>query len=151
MKKTLLIVAGVLLVGALALAQNVQQLDLNISRRISAITSGLLLVPANLIGSNSDVEKNRITRSLVADISYDFAASTIVCTDTPAVTLTGAQAGDPCIVGIGPRDGGTPIVTANSAFSCFAQNNSVILRHCAVGTAANPVDAGYTVRVISSN
>lgn len=94
-------------------------------------------------------ETHAVSKSLVADVDYDFASSTIVCTDTPAVTLTGAAVGAPCFVGIGPRDGGTQIVTANSTFSCFVDAvDTVKLRHCAVGTAANPADAGYVVRVV---
>lgn len=98
-------------------------------------------------GSQSDV----IDRTQVVDVDYDFAAATIVCNDTPAVTATGVKVGDPCFVGVGPRDGGTQIVTANSTFFCFSDAvGTVKLRHCAVGTAANPADAGYTLRIISS-
>lgn len=96
-------------------------------------------------------ESNAIDKAIVADVDYDFASATIVCNDTPAVTATGVKKGDPCFVGIGPRDGGTQIVTANSVFTAYSDaDDSVKLRHCAVGTAANPADAGYVVRCISS-
>lgn len=92
-----------------------------------------------------------ITRTVLADVDYDFASATIVCNDSPAVTALGAKVGDPCFVGIGQRDGGVQIVTANSTFSCFSDAvDTGKLRHCAVGTAANPVDAGYVLRFISS-
>jgi hypothetical protein len=106
------------------------------------------------VGSSSVAgdAKNRITNVITADVDHDFAASTIVCTDsTPATTATGVKKGDPCFVGIGPRDGGIAIVTANSVFQAIATaDDAVVVRHCAVGTAANPADAGYVVRCISS-
>lgn len=96
--------------------------------------------------------QNKVTAMLTADVDYDFASSTIVCTDTPAVTVTGAKVGDPCFVGIGPADGGTQVLTNNSVFTCFVDSDGTAkLRHCAVGTAANPADAGYQLRIISSH
>lgn len=105
------------------------------------------------VGSStaSSLDKNRISNAITVDVDYDFASATIVCNDTPAQTATGAKKGDPCFVGVGPRDGGVQIVTANSTFGCFSDaDNTAKLRHCAVGTAANPADAGYVLRFISS-
>lgn len=94
-------------------------------------------------------ETHAINKALVADVDYDFPSATIVCNDSPAVTMTGAVVGAPCFVGIGPRDGGTQVLTANSNFSCFVDAvDTVKVRHCAAGTAANPADAGYVARVI---
>lgn len=102
-------------------------------------------------GSVATATKNKISAAPTVDVDYDFASSTIVCTDTPAATATGVKKGDPCFVGIGPRDGGTQIVTSNSVFTCFSDaDNTAKLRHCAVGTAADPADAGYVLRFISS-
>ena len=102
-----------------------------------------------LIGDST--ESNAITRTVVADVDFDFASSTIVCTDSWAVTASGARLGDSCVVGVGPRDGGTQIVTDNSTFLGFVSAaDAVKVRHCPAGTAANPVDAGYVVRCFSA-
>lgn len=102
-----------------------------------------------LVGNGT--ESNAIAQSVVADVDYDFANTTIQCNDSWSVTATGVNIGDPCFVGIGPRDGGSAIVTANSVFMAIATaNDTVVVRHCPVGTAANPADAGYVVRCMSS-
>ena len=103
------------------------------------------------IGSSSAsaLDKNRINSTITVDVDYDFASATIVCNDTPAQTATGVRKGDPCFVGIGPRDGGVQVTTANSVFDCYSDaDDTAKLRHCAVGTAANPADAGYVLRFI---
>lgn len=111
----------------------------------------LNLYVLNKLLVGTPTEANAIGNSIVADIDYDFASSTIVCTDSTPKTATGVNKGDPCFVGIGPRDGGTAIDTANSVFLGIATaDDTVLVRHCAVGTAANPADAGYTVRCFSS-
>lgn len=138
MKNSLRIVALLALVGTLALGATQFTTLLN-----------LKVTGKTLLGSTN--ESNAIARSVVADIDYDFASATIVCNDSASVTATGVKIGDPCFVGIGPRDGGTAIVTANSVFMGIATaDNTVVVRHCPVGTAANPVDAGYVVRCVSS-
>lgn len=77
------------------------------------------------------------------------AAPAIGNIDTPAVTATGVKRGAPCIVGIGPRDGGIQIVAANSLFGCFSDaNDTAKLRHCPAGTAVDPADAGFVLRFI---
>ena len=139
-------------------------MNLNISKKTAALTIMLLAAVAfaapaatkilrlyvlSGLTVGTSTASHAVTSTLVADMDYDFASSTIVCTDTPAQTLTGAKKGDPCFVGIGPRDGGTAIVTDNSVFSCIVTaDDAVKLRHCAVGTAIDPVDAGYQARVI---
>lgn len=103
-----------------------------------------------LLGTTT--ESNVIGNSIVADVDFDFPAATIVCNDSNAVTATGVNKGDPCFVGIGPRDGGVQVTTANSVFQAYSDaDDSVKVRHCAVGTAANPADAGYVVRCFSSS
>lgn len=136
---------GVLLLATLAFAQTSGLIIDGVARWVK----GGLYVGATT--NVSAARKNRISNAITVDVDHDFAASTIVCTDTPALTATGVKKGDPCMVGIGPRDGGTQIVTANSVFNCFSEaDNEAKLRHCAVGTAANPADAGYVLRFISS-
>lgn len=136
MKRLSLIAVALLGVTALAATQYTRILNL----RVSGLT---------LLGSNSDGDA--IDKSLVADMDYDFASATIVCNDTPAQTVTGVRVGDTCVVGVGPRDGGTAIFTDNSVFTAFVSAaDAVKLRHCPVGTAANPVDAGYVVRCFSA-
>ena len=110
--------------------------------------AGIALGPT---GSVATSNANRITTTVTADIDYDFASATIVCNDSWNGTATGVKKGDPCFVGIGPRDGGSAIVTANSVFMAIATaDDTVVVRHCPVGTAANPADAGDVVRCISN-
>lgn len=117
-----------------------------------APTRILNLYVLNKLLVGNATESNAIAQSVVADVDYDFASGTIICTDSWAVTATGVNKGDPCFVGIGPRDGGTAIVTGNSVFQAIATaDNEVKVRHCPVGTAADPADAGYVVRCLSSN
>ncbi len=89
---------------------------------------------------------NKVTGVYEGSLVYDFGASTIECDDSSTITLTGAQVGDPCFVGI--DDQGAAAV--NSSFTCYATANGAVVRHCPAGTASNPLDAGYRVRVISS-
>ena len=85
-----------------------------------------------------------ITRTLGASAVIDFASSTIVCTDSSAITVTGALAGDPCFVG-------PPAAIANnSSFTCYVSAaDAVKVRHCPAGTAIDPASATYFVRVVS--
>ena len=89
---------------------------------------------------------NKVTGAYAGSVTYDFGESTIECDDSSTITLTGAQVGDPCFVGI--DDQGAAAV--NSSFTCYAVANGAVVRHCPAGTASNPLDAGYRVRVISS-
>jgi len=97
------------------------------------------------IGSSAAVTStNIVTRTLGASATIDFASSTIVCTDSSAITVTGAIAGDPCFVG-------PPAAIANnSSFTCYVSAADMVkVRHCPAGTAADPDSATYFVRVIS--
>lgn len=136
MKRTLAII-GVLLLAGLAIAGPTVQRDR------FAFLGGIAI--------GNDTAVNRLDNTVTADVDYDFPNTTIVCNDSWAVTATGARIGDTCSVSIGPRDGGTQIVTDNSLFLPYVSaSNTVKLRHCPVGTAADPVDAGYVVRCFSS-
>jgi len=91
---------------------------------------------------------NKVTGMYAASATIDFAdaGTGIVCEDSSAITVTGAQAGDPCVVGI---DSAT-VNAANSSFSCYALANQAKVRHCPAGTAVDPASATFRVRVISS-
>lgn len=144
MKRTAIILS--LLIGVAAIAWAAPGPIIDVMPRWEK--AGLFIGPTATVATAA---KNKITATVTADVDYDFPSATIVCNDSTAVTATGAKLGDPCFVGIGPRDGGAQIVTANSVFTAYVDAaDSVKLRHCAVGTAANPADAGYVVRCISS-
>jgi hypothetical protein len=141
MKKLALLV--VLTFGLSALA--VQQLDLNLSGRLLALTSGILISPTSLMTSDAKINANRITRSLAGSATIDFVAGTIICTDSAAITVTGARTGDACDVGLPAAP------AANSSFTCFVSaSDAVKVRHCPAGTAIDPASAVYNVRITSN-
>lgn len=89
---------------------------------------------------------NQVTHLLGGSATINFASATTTCEDSSAITVTGAQVGDACAVGV-PASGGS----ANGAYSCFVSAaGAVKVRHCAVGTADNPDSATFYVRIISS-
>ena len=88
---------------------------------------------------------HRITRLLRADFTIDFASSTILCVDSGAQTLSGARTGDICVVS--PPSGST----ANTMFNCrVSATDTVIVRYCPAGTAADPASGAYNVMVLSN-
>ena len=146
MKKiTSMMLVGFLVLAALAFAAPGPTIDV-MPRWLKA---GLYIGPT---ASVATATKNRITNTVTADVDYDFPAGTIVCTDTPATPAAGVKAGDPCFLGLGPRDGGVQsIVAINSTFMAFSDAvDTVKVRHCPAGTAINPPDSGFVVRCISS-
>ncbi len=130
--KILAVVAALLATVAVAAVGNVW------------LQPGLLKGGLFIGGPASATTSNMITRTLGASAVIDFAPSTIVCTDSSAITVTGALAGDPCFVG-------PPTAIAdNSSFTCYVSAaDAVKVRHCPAGTAADPSPATYFVRVIS--
>ena len=117
------------------------------------------LVPQILRGgfwSGSTAQKtaaNKVTEVLAGALDYDFALSVTTCADSPAITVTGAQSGDPCMVGFDPVGAGQGDagVAADSMFECFVSAaDAVNVRHCAHGIGSNPGDAGFRVRVIGN-
>jgi len=98
----------------------------------------------------TQVETNFITRSVAGSFDFDFAVETIECEDTPAITMTGAVVGDACHVGIpvlDTSDGGNGL---NRVYDCYVSaTDAVKIRSCAIGTADDPPDAGYTFRLFS--
>ena len=109
---------------------------------------------------------NQVTRTLGGSLTWDFGSVTTTCEDSTGITVTGALAGDPCMAGVdlagangidagALEDGGFDPSNGtdfnNLSLSCYVSaSDTVKLRLCPGGTAANPTDAGYWVRVISS-
>lgn len=88
---------------------------------------------------------NRVTNMLSGSITHDFASQTITCADSANITVTGAQVGDPCFVG----PPAAPV--ANTQYTCYVSAaDTVVVRFCPAGTAANPANVEYKVRVISN-
>jgi hypothetical protein len=135
MKKILIAVAALFAVGVVA-QSNVE----------------LRLVPQVFRGgfwsgsAASATAANIVTGVYAGSVTTDFASTTIQCEDSAAITVTGAQAGDPCFVGF---DSAT-VNAAHSSFTCYALANQAKVRHCPAGTATNPAEAVFRVRVISS-
>lgn len=141
MKKRIAILA-VAVVGSLALAQSVMQLDLNISDRISAITKGLLIGPLSVHNSNTAILKNNITRAIGASATLDFTYDA-GCQNL-TIGVVGVRTNDACSVGL-PASGGA----ASSAFTCYASDaGEVTVRQCPAG--ADPASATYKVRLLSN-
>ena len=128
---------GVLFLAGFALAQgNTVNMDFSPRGLVAGFYSGR----AGLASST-----HRVTNMLAGSITHDFASSTITCLDSSAITVTGAAVGDPCIVG----PPAAPI--ANSSYSCYVSAaDTVLVRFCPAGTAANPANVEYKVRVISN-
>ncbi len=143
MKKFALVLLGVLAVAVPAFA--IQQLDLNLSGRLDAITSGILIAPQSLNISDARINANRITRSLGASATIDFASATITTVDSTAISVPGARVGDPCFVGP------PAAVVVNASFTCIVTaTDQVKVRFSPAGTAADPLSGSFTVRVFSA-
>lgn len=98
----------------------------------------------------TQVETNIITRSHAGSFDFDFAVETIECEDTPAITMTGALVGDSCHVGVPAFDTSDAGNGLNHLFDCYVSAaGAVKIRACAIGTADDPPDAGYTFRTFS--
>ena len=143
MNKRLAALFGVLLLAGIGYAATEPILEVYNSIRPAWFQSGLYVGPASVSPGNSTL--NKVTRILGGSETFDFASSTITCLDSTGVTVTGAQLGDPCFA--------SPNIAwaANQEFSCFVSAaNTVKVRFCPAGTAADPASATYFTRVISS-
>jgi hypothetical protein len=148
MKKFLLGIIGSLVIAAVAVAAAEQRTDTTGSVFPMWITGGLYVGPKTKNPTNSTT--NKMTRLLGASATIDFASTTITCTDSSAITVTGAQTGDPCFVGAPTTISGAG-TGLNSSFTCYVSAaDNVKVRHCAAGTADDPASATYFVRIISS-
>lgn len=143
----LVVIAGAVIVAA----QSLQQLELVETSRLTAMPGGLHIGPKSMHTTNDKINADRITRTLGATATVDFAAGTIKCDLSSAITVLGARTGDPCHVGAPTTlgyDGGAGL---NATFTCFVSaNDAVKIKHCPAGTADDPPSASYQVRVISS-
>lgn len=131
----------VLMLGALAVFAAPTNVDRDGSPRW--MMAGFWVLPPSQAGQTTTA--NKTTRMLATSSVQDFAAQTITCVDSAGVTLTGAQAGDPCMVGA------PTTIAANTSFTCYVSAADTIkIRYCPAGTAADPPSGTYFVRVISS-
>lgn len=127
----LILLAGVLLVSAVVLADTFGVL--------AQFNDGIFVGPKSVYSST-----HKVTRILNGAYTIDFASSTITCVDSAGQTLTGARTGDVCVVSPPAAS------TANTMFNCrVSATNTVIVRYCPAGTAADPASGSYNVTVIS--
>lgn len=129
---------------------------------IFLVVSGVALAATGTIGSIDQMARwmkggqyvgstasssNFISKSLGGSLTFAFPADGGP-QDSPAITVTGASIGDPCFVGTQPH------VTAGvlTQFGCYVSAADTVKIHQAPGTstAASIADAGFYVRVISS-
>ena len=150
MKKTSIAVfAAVLVVAAIGFAQNVRQLADIISGRPQVFTQPVHIGPA--IGSDKvfPSTSSRITQIIGGSVTENFAgASAGVCKDSAAITVTGAQVGDMCIV----SQPAAPLADAGLgvSFSCLVTAaNEAKVRAC-YDADAEPSSATFNVLVISN-
>lgn len=135
--RNLLVVLALGLVASVALAG-----PSILQRNRVAFMNGVFVATGSRVATSG----NLITQALGASSSIDFAGVTDTCEDSSAITVTGAAAGDPCIVG-----SPATMPHANSWTMCYVSaTNAVKVRHCAHGASGNPAAATYYVRVISS-
>lgn len=106
--------------------------------------NNLQVLGRTLLGTGVETG-NVITKSLGGSATIDFASVTTTCTDSSGITVTGAVAGDACFVGA------PAAATANLSFTCYVSAaDTVKVRACAAGTAADAASATYYVRVFSA-
>lgn len=117
--------------------------NVNMDGNVRWMKLGFWVMPPSIGGQT--VAANKVTRMLGTSSVQDFASATITCVDSAGITLTGAQAGDPCFVGA------PTTIAANTSFTCYVSAaDTVKIRYCPAGTAADPPSGTYFVRVISS-
>lgn len=100
------------------------------------------------VGTNATIgTASNLTTRMLAPVGQviDFASATITSVDSSAITVTGAQVGDPCFVGA------PTTIAANTSFTCYVSAaDTVKIRYGPMGTAADPPSGTYFVRVISN-
>ncbi len=141
--KTRLIILGVLVFSAIAFAVAPYNKD-QIGRWIQG---SLYVMPPSLAAGVTST--NAVTRMLAGSESMNFGELTITCADSTGHTVTGAQIGDPCFVGV-PADA-TDAGFTNITLSCYVSAANTIKVHaCAAGTAVNLSTLTFTTRIISN-
>jgi hypothetical protein len=87
-----------------------------------------------------------VTRLIPWTATIDFVTATTTCTESSAITVTGARTNDGCVIGP-PTSGGS----TNAAYTCYVSaTDAVKARHCAAGTADDPASATFSGVVIST-
>lgn len=99
------------------------------------------------VGSGAAVAANKVTKSLAASTTYDPASITATCTESSAITVTGAAVGDPCTVGVPAANG-----ALNVSHTCYVSAASAVtIKVC--NPTAGAIDGAsgtFYVRVTSS-
>jgi hypothetical protein len=130
-------VVAMALVSAVAFAQ---ASNVNVDFSPRGMMAGFFVGQQSMAAST-----HKVTKMLAGSITVDFASATNTCVDSSAITVTGAVAGDPCFVGA------PTTIVANTHFSCYVSAaDAVRVRYCPAGTAADPLSATYSVRVVSN-
>lgn len=144
MSRTMKLAAGLVLIACAAMATGAA--NNGIKEVVEKyFLGGLYIGPAATMASNT----NKLTKSFGASATIDFASATTTCTDSTAITVTGAVANDACFVGAPAAISGDG-TGLNSTFSCYVSaTNAVKVRHCAAGTADDPASGVFYVRVFS--
>lgn len=139
MKTRYLIILGV--VSALAFAAAPLSID-----TIGRWVQGPLYVAPKSIGATST---NAVTRMLAGSETVNFDEITTTCADSTGHTVTGAQVGDPCFVGVSADAVDAGYV--NGTLSCYVSvAGTVKVRLCAAGTAINLSSLTFTTRIVSN-
>jgi hypothetical protein len=85
------------------------------------------------------------TRILQATATVDFVTATTTCTESGAITITGALAGDACFPIVPSSVGST-----NASYTCYVSaSDACKVRHCAAGSADDPASATFGCVVFS--
>lgn len=121
---------------------------------VTNIDNGARWMRSGFFATNVDtqvVAANRVSKMLAASSVIDVATATAACNDSAGVTITGAAVGDPCFVGAPTTITGAG-TGLSASFTCYVSAaNTVVLRHCVAGVAADdPASATWFFRVISS-
>lgn len=92
---------------------------------------------------------HQIHNVLSGSLDYDFPVhSAVGCVDAlNAITVTGAQIGDPCFAGVDRQASDAGNVSIGCVVSAL---NTVKVTECALVTNVNPGDAGYRTWVVSN-
>jgi hypothetical protein len=144
------VIAVLVLFAGLALSYPSQQTDLDVSPRVLWRLRGLNLGPASINNTDAQLNANRITRTLGGSATIDFAAASILCEDSAAITILGARTGDPCFVGI-PTTLATTLLGRDHSYTCYVSaSDAVKVRACPAGTSDNPGSVLFNVRVLSA-
>ena len=141
MKTARLLLATLFVMVAIGFTQVAKATPMDLYRVQHIMLAGFFVGP-----TAAAVATNKVTTMLGASATIDFTTATTTCTESSAITVTGAVVGDVCAVGT-PAAGGS----ANATYTCYVSaTNAVKVRHCAAGTADDPASGTFYVRTISA-